>query len=197
MSSWLNHPRFKPVRNYVLSAFKRKEYHFRKAKSVIFLCGAKRSVARQNLADYLNEYHKNTLVFFADDVWDFLASQEDQNALEMETQLARLADMVCVIVESPGTMAELGAFSNNEELRYKLLPILDRRKKNDKSFIKSGPITWIDKDSLFAPSIWTAPAVILDCLPELEDRLSRIDVSEPPRVSNRGADTTSPARRDR
>ena len=184
MSSWLNHPRFKPVRDDVLSAFRRKEYHFRKAKSVIFLCGAKESVPRQNLKDYLAAYYENALVFFADNVWEYLASQEDQNALEMETQLARLADIVCVIVESPGTIAELGAFSNNEELRRKLLPILDRQFKIDKSFINSGPITWIDRDSLFAPSIWTTPAVILDCLPELEDRLDRIDVTKPPKVSN-------------
>jgi hypothetical protein len=184
MSSWLNHPRFKPVRDYVLSAFERKEYHFRKAKSVIFLCGAKNSVPRQNLADYLSTHRENAIVFFADNVWGYLASQEDQNALEMETQLARLADMVCVIVESPGTMAELGAFSNNEELRRKLLPILDKQFQIDKSFINSGPVTWIDTDSVFAPSIWTTPSVILDCLPEIEDRLSRIDVSEPPKVSN-------------
>lgn len=184
MPSWLNHPRFKSVRDSVLSAFERKEYHFRKAKSVIFLCGAQNSVPRQNLADYLSTHRQGAMVFFADNVWEYLASQEDQNALEMETQLARLADIVCVIVESPGTMAELGAFSNNEELRRKLLPILDKKYKLDTSFINSGPITWIDKDSMFAPSVWTTPAVILDCLPELEDRLGRIDVSEPPKVSN-------------
>jgi len=184
MSSWLNHPRFKPVRDYVLGAFVRKEYHFRNAKAVIFLCGAKNSIPRQNLADYLSTHSVGSMVFFADKVWDYLASQEDQNALEMETQLARLADIVCVIVESPGTMAELGAFANNDALRRKLLPILDEKFRADKSFINSGPVSWIDKDSKFSPSIWTTPTIILDCLPEIEDRLGRIDTSKPPKVGN-------------
>ena len=182
MSSWLNHPRFVPVRDYALRAFQQRKYHFRKAKSVIFLCGGNDSVPRENLADYLAAHYDDTMVFFADDVWEYLSSQENQNALEMETQLARLADMVCVIVESPGTMAELGAFSNNEELRRKLLPILDQQFEADSSFINTGPVAWIEKESVFAPSIWARHDVILDCIPEFEDRLGRIDVLHPPKV---------------
>jgi len=38
----------------------------------------------------------------------------------MESDLARLADLVIIIVESPGTFAELGAFSLSDELRQKI-----------------------------------------------------------------------------
>ena len=173
-----------PVRDRTLEIIRKPEYNFRKSKAVIFLCGAKDSVTRNHLALFMRKNFENTLIFYADNVWDFLASQESQNSLEMETELARLSDMVCVIVESPGTIAELGAFSNNKELRKKLLPILNVKHKDDPSFINSGPVTWINNESAFAPAIQVNHKIILECAPELDERLRRIDTSTAPRVTD-------------
>jgi len=51
--------------------------------------------------------------------------------------------MLLLVVESPGTYAELGAFSYAEHLRPKLLPILDRTYRHEDSFLASGPIKWL------------------------------------------------------
>jgi hypothetical protein len=79
--------------------------------------------------------------------------------------------MVLIVVESPGTFAELGAFSLSEPLRKKLLPIIDRQYRVSESFINTGPVRWIDQDSKFRPSIWVDLATILQGVDELKDRL--------------------------
>ncbi len=43
---WLHHPRFAQVRDAVLADFRRKEYHFRKVGTVVFLCGGLGSLPR-------------------------------------------------------------------------------------------------------------------------------------------------------
>jgi hypothetical protein len=113
-------------------------------------------------------------VFYADDVWAQISSVVGQNALAMEQRLAELADVVCLIVESPGTFTELGAFSIHPRLRRKLLPILDVRYKSDPSFINTGPVRWIDADSRYGPSIWAPMNAVLSCATDLNDRLSRL-----------------------
>ena len=53
----------------------------------------------------------------------------------MEAKLAGLSDIVIIIVESPGTLAELGAFSLSDPLRKKLLPLLDKKYRTGQSFV--------------------------------------------------------------
>jgi hypothetical protein len=64
-------------------------------------------------------------IFYAERVWELMVQKADRDALQMEAELAFLADLVVIIVESPGTFAELGAFSLSGPLRKKLLPIID------------------------------------------------------------------------
>ncbi|AQG97614.1 hypothetical protein A9R05_01260 [Burkholderia sp. KK1] len=106
------------------------------------------------------------------------------SALEMEAELARLADIVIVIVESPGTFAELGAFSLSNELRAKMLPIVDRKYQGQESFIVTGPLRWIDQDSLFRPSLYVKLDTVLDCVADVEERLSRIPSPKSAKMQN-------------
>jgi len=106
------------------------------------------------LRRYLDRYLPELFVFFAEDVWAQVKEFEGINALELESQLANLADLLVVIVESPGTFAELGAFAASDGLRHKLLPILDSRYRGEPSFINSGPVEWVKKDSRFGPPIY-------------------------------------------
>lgn len=152
--SWLNHPSLRPVRDAIVVAFKKKRYVFRRLGHVIFLCGGAGSANRDTLRDYLRRHHPKKLVFYAESIWEQLAGQ-GVNALAMEEQLAVLADIVIIVVESPGTIAELGAFCLSDALRTKLLPLSDIRFKDDKSFINTGPVAWIDSTSAFGPTITT------------------------------------------
>jgi hypothetical protein len=184
---WLNHPSYVRARDAVIAAFKNKTYVFRRLGHVVFLCGGAGSKNRDALAGYLRKHHKEALVFYADTVWQEIASAGGHsgfNALEMEEQLAMLADIVIIIVESPGTIAELGAFCLSPALRSKLLPLNDLRFKCDLSFINTGPIAWINVSSQFAPSIYSDHKVILSVARELEDRLARLPKASKTRIDN-------------
>jgi hypothetical protein len=85
-----------------------------------------------------------------------------------------LADALVILVESAGTIAELGAFASLPQFRGKLLPILPREYVRDSSFINSGPVRWVNDHSLFAPVISADFSTILACAGEIEVRLSRI-----------------------
>ncbi len=182
--TWLKHPKFIRVRDSVLKALTEKERHFRKINSVIFLCGGRSSKPRERLSQYISSQAIPSLIFSAEDVWTILAKQAKFNALEMEEQLAQLADLVIIIVESPGTYTELGAFSLSESLRKKLLPILDPIYAGDGSFIETGPIRWVDSDSDFSPSIWVNLNTILDASPEIDDRLGRLSKPSMTRITD-------------
>jgi hypothetical protein len=177
---WLNHPAYVPVREHLIARLRAEIHFFKRTPPILFVCGGNRSERRSRLVDYLKGRHK-ALVFLADDVWLHLAKTPDLNALAMEAHLAELADMVILVVESPGTFAQLGAFAVGDTLRRKLLPILDQRYRQAESFIATGPVRWVDADSRFAPCVFADFDVILSAAAELDARIARIQ--HPPRVS--------------
>lgn len=181
---WLDNPRYVRTRDELIGRMKSDRYRFRRHGLSVFLCGGANSVRRNRLRDYLQKHVQNLLgVFYAERVWEHLtAHASSMSALQMEAELARLADIVIVIVESPGTFAELGAFSLSDELRAKMLPIVDSKYKGQESFIITGPLRWIDQDSLFRPAIYVNLDTVLDCVAQVEQRLSRIPMPKSVKV---------------
>jgi len=183
--SWLHSPSYVSIRDSLIDSFTSRVHVFKRLKRVIFIGGGSDSPCRAVLEKYLKKYRIDTLFFRAEDVWLEIAKRSNLNSLEMEEQLAQLADMVVIIVESPGTFTELGAFSLINELREKLLPILDLQYKNDdKSFIKTGPVSWIEKDSTFSPPIYVNFSIILEAAEEIGERLDRISIRGKHKVPN-------------
>jgi hypothetical protein len=124
-------------------------------------------------------------VFYAERVWDVIKQADpSRNLLQVEERLADLSDVVVVIVESPGTFAELGAFAISQPLRKKLLPILEAEYRNDPSFIRTGPVEWVDQDSAFGPSVWLTQKRILESIDHIEERLARVPSERARRVTN-------------
>jgi len=155
MASWLGHPRYLRLRERLVKHLQPPKYRFRRLHPVVFLCGANGSEGRDAIRDYLHKFSPNLFVFYAEKVWQIISNLGEPDALQMEAALANLADLVIVIVESPGTFTELGAFSISPPLRKKLLPIVDKKHEHAASFIASGPLKWIDKESDFRPTIFT------------------------------------------
>jgi hypothetical protein len=185
---WLDHPRFRPVRDLAVTTLRQHEYSFRKINKVVFLCGANQSTRRDNLAAYLLRNHDDVLIFYAESVWAVIAAGASAaNALDVEAKLAELADIVIVIVESPGTFAELGAFANSEPLRQKLLPLLDTIHRGQESFITTGPVRWVDSDSAFRPSLWLVLDRLLESVDQIEERIARIPTRKAARVADLAA----------
>jgi hypothetical protein len=172
---WLEHPKYIPTRERLIQSLTSSHYRFRRSDPVVFLCGAEKSTARDELAAYLKKFGPSALLFYAETVWELIQSRLTLGALKMESELAALADVIIIIVESPGTFAELGAFSNSELLRRKILPIIDVRfKPPQQSFLALGPVRWIEAESSFAPPIYVPLTGILAAMGDLEERIGRV-----------------------
>lgn len=117
----------------------------------MFLCGADISMKDKLRFKIANEF-KNLWnsyryeIIYPEDIFDeLLYSSRSKDLLSLENLLADSVDVIVMIPESPGSFAELGAFANNENLRTKIVCIIDEKYKKNKSFINQGPIKLIKK----------------------------------------------------
>lgn len=70
-----------------------------------------------------------------------------KNLVDFENDLASICSLVVVILESAGSLAELGAFSQNETLRDKIVAIRSTEFSEDISFINLGLLRFIANSS--------------------------------------------------
>ncbi len=113
----------------------------------IFLCGGiGKDCIRNNVRDKLES--KGYQILYPEDLFvDIINIDKKSDLLEYENLLAKNADVVCVICESPGSFAELGAFVQNENIKKSMVAVVNSRYKRDKSFIMLGPIRHLKKVS--------------------------------------------------
>lgn len=108
----------------------------------VFLCGADKNdekTSRSKMAKIFSMYSKYEIIYPEDLFDDLLAGQGHYSLLELENILANGVDAIVLFPESPGSFAELGAFSNNVKLASKMIVLSNNRYKNHKSFINYGP----------------------------------------------------------
>ena len=184
MKTWIEQPKLHSARERIVSSLSPDHYRFRRISPVVFICGGLNSKPRDTLRNYLRKQKEELQIFYAERVWELISANPGLGALKMESDLAALSDLVVIIVESPGTFAELGAFSHVEALRKKLLAIVDLQYKGANSFINTGPIRWIDEESAFRPTIWARHNQILECAGELESRINTIPKPKSAKVSD-------------
>jgi hypothetical protein len=124
----------------------------------IFLCGANprsgkgvrnslgRALAtskgrRWSATSKAMQWSERYVVYYPEEFFDGLMSGPHRyDLLTLENILAEAVDAVVLVVESPGAIAELGAFANHPSLRKKLIVIQDEKYRHAKSFIGHGPV---------------------------------------------------------
>lgn len=110
----------------------------------VFLCGADvkdRSSVRFRIAQELEYDFFFGTIYYPEDLFDDLLHGDDRyDLISLEDVLANSVDLIVLVVESAGAIAELGAFVSNDRLRRKLICVLDKRHERDRSFIRNGPI---------------------------------------------------------
>ena len=75
--------------------------------------------------------------------------QEDgifKNLMDFESDLASICSLVAIVVESEGSIAELGAFSQLPDLRKKLIVFVSEEFAEKSSFINFGILRYIRED---------------------------------------------------
>jgi hypothetical protein len=122
----------------------------RNTPNLIFLCGGPpqnpRSPKRyRSVRDYFIRYvaaNKPAIaprLRLAEDVGRWLDHERFTDLLEVENYLADLAEIIILFVESPGSIAELGAFSALTTVQPKVLAVVNK-KFDGPSFIADGPV---------------------------------------------------------
>ncbi|ELL4669152.1 retron St85 family effector protein [Vibrio fluvialis] len=115
------------------------------SKRTVFLCGADikdRTTGRSKMASVFQNQQsriKYELLYPESLFDDLLAGQGQHSLLELENILANSVDAIVLFPESPGSFAELGAFSSNPNLVNKLICISNKRFEHKRSFINYGP----------------------------------------------------------
>ena len=111
----------------------------------VFLCGGV-STNKKCIRDEvrkLMEYEKIRVLYPEDLFMELLTKNQSMNLLSLENLLAENSDIICVLPESPGSLVEFGAFTNNNQTLDKLFVFMDNKYKKDKSFIITGPVKYI------------------------------------------------------
>ncbi|MDO8267227.1 MAG: retron St85 family effector protein [Moraxellaceae bacterium] len=116
----------------------------------VFLCGANKSDGtiserRKALIGFSKSHLEYAQFFLAERVFSTLQDEgHKENILDVEHEITQFADHIIIVLESPSSYTELGAFSHND-LRKKLIVINDDKFKAAKSFINLGPIQAIEE----------------------------------------------------
>ena len=97
-------------------------------------------------------------VILAEAAVDYLAESSFSNLLDLERYIAAVVHAVVLIVESPGSICELGAFVMTPEICTKLIVVMQSEHIPRSSFITSGAIKYFKEQQADAPVLgyhWT------------------------------------------
>lgn len=136
----------------LISELKRKLRVYAKSdnmpKKFIFICGKQKNddkySPRNWLMRELEASDSKIKCLIAEDLY----FGQDYNILTFENLLAEISDDIIIILESPGTFCELGAFVNKHSLIDKLIVINEDDPNYEKSFISLGPLKKIKNENL-------------------------------------------------
>lgn len=110
----------------------------------VFLCGgAGPNCIRDDVRNILER--RGYQIFYPEDLFaDAVYLNKREDLLTNENSLADNADVVCVICESIGSAAELGAFAQSETINQRLVAGINQRYVRQKSFIMLGPVRFLN-----------------------------------------------------
>lgn len=160
-------------------------------KTTIFLCGAG-GHATDSVREQLNKelttswYSFHYDMFYPEDLFDeLLFGPKHHDLISLENILADSVDAIVLIIESYGSVAELGAFASNNKLRKKLICIVEEKYRKKKSFINYGPLRLL-KDKHEGHIVYTDYENIKESLQYIRRKISEVK-----RVTNKKADVTN------
>lgn len=125
------------------------------AEFFVFLCGGadpdqealRRGIGRTISSISLRSRYRYTAYYPEDMFIELILGHARRDLLSLENMLAESAHAVAILLDGPGTFAELGAFTNHEMLKDKLVLVIDPRYQRSKSFINLGPVRYLQRSS--------------------------------------------------
>lgn len=122
-------------------------------KGFIFLCGGPTDVRSPQPISIRDAIHRELVrhdhisprIRVAEDYKDWSHESIYSDLLFFERHLAELSSVIVLVLESAGSIAELGLFTGVEEFQKKLLIFIETSHYKAESFIKLGPIDYLEK----------------------------------------------------
>lgn len=189
--------KFDDRRVELLSLVSLEESKVNLADPIIFLCGGLVDVTaaspgisvRNMLLTHLASSNPALLdqIKLAEDFKDWLHDAIYDNLLTFEDDIANISSLIIIILESAGSIAELGIFSANPQLKGKLLIFIQESHFEEDSFIKLGPLRHIDpNDEGFVCSYpWNDKKIqetLSSCLIDIERDITDFFIEKPEHI---------------
>ncbi|NMM78887.1 retron St85 family effector protein [Acidovorax sp. SRB_24] len=119
----------------------------------IFLCGGPTDITSVRPVSIRDAIHRELArhrdiddrIRVAEDYKDWSHDAIYRDLVSFERHLAELSSVIVLVLESPGSIAELGLFSIIDEFKNKLLVFIETSHYQEDSFIKLGPINYLEK----------------------------------------------------
>lgn len=132
-----------------LSKSRLKPYH-----GFIFLCGGPTDVRSPRPISVRDAIQRELVkhrdidgrIRIAEDYKDWAHDAIYRDLISFERHLAELSSVIVLVLESPGSIAELGLFSIIDEFQKKLLIFIETNHYQSDSFIRLGPIDYLEKN---------------------------------------------------
>lgn len=117
----------------------------------IFLCGGsdkeqkkfRRKIGEKICGTSKHSNYKYSVYYPEDMFMELILGHQKKDLLSLENLLAGSANAVVILLQSPGTFTELGAFTNYKKLSNKLIVIIDPKFSRKNSFINLGPVRFL------------------------------------------------------
>lgn len=126
-------------------------------RGFLFLCGGEHSPDYEPLLSARHVlYHElvsgrhsdlASRLKVAEDIQDWFRDGKYGDLVTFEEHLAGLSSVILLIVESPGSIAELGAFAVTPAISGRLIALIDEQHFEADSFIRLGPINRLESET--------------------------------------------------
>lgn len=157
-------------------------------EKVVFLCGGvipnrKGRTTYKSIREGLHRQFESIppsdySILLAEEVAKKFDARVYDDLITLETELAALVSNVTIICESPGSVAELGAFSQIPAVNRRLLVFISEEHYESTSFIKDGPIRFLEE-------IDDSSVQVVSLSPNTRRTYAKADVdSETPNIRN-------------
>jgi len=169
---------------------------------IVFLFGGpfdystenKKNTVRQVLLDQIYNHDKqlSECLVTPENFKDWLNDGIYPDLLSFESDLAQTASLVVIALESPGSIAELGCFSVNNNLKNKLIVVLSEKHFNKTSFIKLGLLRQLPEENILPypynhKSVGTTlDTYVSDIVKEMKVFIDSIDKTTSFKLENNG-----------
>lgn len=141
------------MKDILLSKLDIKNSRLKPYEGFIFLCGGPTDICEPYpvsirdaiYRELVKNDHIEQRIRVAEHYKDWSHDSMYKDLVSFERHLAELSSVIVLVLESPGSIVELGLFSVIEEFQSKLLIFIESDHYRSNSFIKLGPVDYLEK----------------------------------------------------